>query len=81
MFYVYFKYQTNIVTIIQYFGISIYQGNPYVIINDNNLSFDEDNYTTAALMPSGERESISSVKPTGWINNDYPGLVDGDYLF
>ena len=33
------------------------------------------------IMPSGERESISSVKPTGWKNKSYPGLVDGDYLY
>ena len=30
------------------------------------------------IMPSGERESISSVKPSGWKNKSYPVLVDGD---
>jgi DNA-entry nuclease len=35
------------------------------------------------LMPTQERESIGSVKPTGWNQNKYPGLVDSDppYLY
>lgn len=33
------------------------------------------------IMPTGERDSISNVKPTGWVNNKYSGLVDGDYLY
>lgn len=35
------------------------------------------------LMPTEERESIGSVKPTGWKQNKYPGLVDSDppYLY
>lgn len=32
------------------------------------------------LMPTEERESISSVKPTGWINKKYDN-VDGGYLY
>lgn len=33
-------------------------------------------------MPTEERESISSVKPTGWVNNKYDtDLVDGGYLY
>ncbi len=32
------------------------------------------------LMPTEERESISSVKPTGWINEKYEH-VDGSYLY
>lgn len=32
------------------------------------------------LMPTEDRESISSVKPTGWINNSYP-FVDSGYLY
>lgn len=32
------------------------------------------------LMPTEERESISSVKPTGWINASYD-VVDGGYLY
>ena len=34
------------------------------------------------LMPTEERESISSVTPTGWINKKYDtSLVDGGYLY
>ena len=32
------------------------------------------------LMPTGERESISEVKPTGWKNEKYDS-VDGGYLY
>lgn len=32
------------------------------------------------LMPTGERESISSVKPSGWVNNPYD-FVDGEYVY
>lgn len=32
------------------------------------------------LMPTGERESISEVKPTGWKNEKYDN-VDGGYLY
>ncbi len=32
------------------------------------------------LMPTAERESISSVKPTGWVNNKYD-VVPGKYLY
>ncbi len=32
------------------------------------------------LMPTEERESISSVKPTGWVNNRYD-IVSGGYLY
>ncbi len=31
-------------------------------------------------MPTAERESISSVKPTGWVNNKYD-VVPGKYLY
>lgn len=34
------------------------------------------------LMPTEDRESISSVKPTGWENNKYDtDLVDGGYIY
>ena len=35
------------------------------------------------LMPTKDRESISMVKPSGWNQEKYPGLVDSDppYLF
>lgn len=32
------------------------------------------------LMPTGERESISDVKPSGWNNEDYP-CVDGSWIW
>ncbi len=32
------------------------------------------------LMPTQERESISSITPTGWINNTYD-IIDGGYLY
>jgi len=32
------------------------------------------------IMPTGERESISAVKPTGWVNVPYDH-VDGNYLY
>ena len=31
------------------------------------------------LMPT-QKESISSVKPTGWVNKEYDG-IDGGYLY
>ena len=34
------------------------------------------------LMPTEDRESISSVKPSGWVNNKYDTeLVDGGYIY
>lgn len=33
------------------------------------------------LMPTEDRESISEVTPSGWINKDYGDLVDGGYLY
>ncbi len=35
------------------------------------------------LMPTEERQSIGDVKPTGWHQNKYPGLIDSDppYLY
>ena len=32
------------------------------------------------LMPTEERESISQVKPSGWVNNSYD-FIDGKYLY
>ena len=61
-----------------------YSGDPYVAVNDNVPYFTEDDYTTNSfesvgsdLMPTEDRESISSVKPSGWINVEY----DGQYLY
>ena len=35
------------------------------------------------LMPTKERESIAEIKPTGWNQNKYPGIVDSEppYLY
>ncbi|MBP3199153.1 MAG: DNA/RNA non-specific endonuclease [Butyrivibrio sp.] len=35
------------------------------------------------LMPTEERQSIGDVRPTGWKQNKYPGVVDSDppYLY
>jgi len=34
------------------------------------------------LMPSGQRGNMdSSIHPTGWVQNKYEGLVEGDYLY
>jgi DNA-entry nuclease len=35
------------------------------------------------MMPTQERQSIGMIKPTGWKQNKYPGLVDSDppYLY
>lgn len=33
------------------------------------------------LMPTQERESIGSVKPSGWHTVKYNGIVDGNYLY
>ena len=43
-------------------------------------------YTVACvgkdIMPTEDRESISSVKPSGWVNNKYDtDLVDGGYIY
>ena len=33
------------------------------------------------LMPTGERGDISGVRPSGWRNKKYSGLVEGNYLY
>ena len=81
--------------------IPAYAGDPYVVIDDNQPDFPEEDRTSAAsfesyspldalgrcgpayanvgrdLMPTEDRESISSVTPSGWINREY----DGEYLY
>ena len=75
----------------------------YAVIDRNQPSFTEEEYTTgsyeyyseldslgrcglayacvgAELMPTEERESISKVKPTGWVQNQYD-FVDGGNLY
>ncbi len=86
-------------------NIPAYSGSPFVIIDNHQPSFTEDEivtksyeyyspldslgrcgYTMACIgldtMPEEgeERESISSVKPTGWVNKEYD-FVDGEYLY
>ena len=78
---------------------------PYVIINENEPEFSQDDFKTKSFerysnldilgrcetafanlsidtMPSAdeERESISSIEPSGWINKKYD-IVDGGYLY
>lgn len=75
----------------------------YVVINDNQPLFDEEDLVTDSyeyygalddlgrctvtmacigkdIMPTEERGSISSVKPTGWVQNFYEN-VDGGALY
>lgn len=33
------------------------------------------------LMPTEERGKIGNVKPSGWNQEKYPGLIDGNYLY
>lgn len=80
-----------------------YFGNSYVVVNDNEPFFEEDDYVTYSyekysnldslgrcgvaianigrdLMPTKARESIGSVKPSGWHTAKYDN-VDGKYLY
>ena len=80
-----------------------YTGEPYVIVNNNQPTFSEDELTIVAyeefpnldplgrcgtvsacigveLMPTEERENISHVTPSGWVNVKYP-FVDGEYVY
>ena len=85
-------------------SITDYDGtSAYAVIDRNQPSFTEDDYTTDSyeyyselhalgrcgvteacigvdLMPTEERESISSVHPTGWVQNQYD-FVDGKSLY
>lgn len=84
-------------------SIPPYSGTPYVVLDDNQPSFTEDELTTTAyeyyspldalgrcgvteacvgqeLMPTESRGDISSVKPTGWVQNKYD-FVDGKSLY
>lgn len=82
-----------------------FSGSPYVVINNDQPEFTEDEITTTSyeiyseldslgrcgvthacvgrdIMPTEDRGNISSVKPTGWINNTYDtDLVDGGHLY
>ena len=81
--------------------VPAYAGEPYVVIDDNQPNFSEEDRTSTEsfeiyspldalgrcgvayasigqdLMPTEDRESISSVTPTGWMNREY----DGEYLY
>lgn len=87
-------------------SIPEFNGNPYVIINNNIPYFEEDDLTTKSfekysnldaklgrcgvayanickeIMPADDevRESLSCY-PTGWVQKEYKGIVDGDYLY
>ena len=84
-------------------NVPAFSGDPYVVINDNQPEFTEEDLTTQSyeyyspldslercgyamacvgidLMPTEDRESISSVKPSGWIQNQYD-FVDGKSLY
>ncbi|MGN1014544.1 MAG: DNA/RNA non-specific endonuclease [Butyricicoccus sp.] len=83
--------------------IPAFSEDPYVVLNDNQPEFDDDEKTTEAFeyyseldelgrcgvtfanvcretMPTEERGSISSVKPTGWVQAQYD-FVDGKALY
>lgn len=80
-----------------------FSGQPFVVINDNQPEFSDEDLTTKAyeyyseldtygrcgytmacigkeLMPTEDRESISSVKPSGWVQAQYD-IVDGKNLY
>ena len=84
-------------------AIPEYDGNNYVIINNNEPDFSQDIITNESyefysaldylgrtgaaeasigidLMPTEKRESIGSIKPTGWHTVKYD-IVDGKYLY
>ncbi len=80
-----------------------YSGKPYVLINNNEPEFAQEDYSSKSyekylkldklgrckgavacvgcdLMPSGERNSISAIKPTGWQPSRY-SFIDGESLY
>lgn len=80
-----------------------FSGEPYVVINNNEPEFSDDDLTSHAyefyseldslercgyamacigkeLMPNEDRESISQVKPSGWVQAQYD-IVDGENLY
>ena len=60
--------------------VPAYSGEPYVEVNDNQPEFTAEACIGQDLMPTEARESISSVKPTGWRNKSYD-TVDGGYVY
>lgn len=84
-------------------NVPAFSGDPYVVINDNQPEFAQQDLTTDSyeyyssldmlgrcgytmacigvdLMPTEDRESISEVKPTGWVQAQYD-FVDGKSLY
>ena len=80
-----------------------YDGDPYVILNNNIPEFDESDFgeksfeiyselddlgrcgeayanLSQELMPEGERENISHIKPTGWNSSGY-SEIEGKFLY
>ena len=99
----YHWYQTNNLESYTIEDLPAYSGEFYVVLNDNQPDFDEEDMTTVAfeyysdldalgrcgvayanlcqeLMPTEKRESISSVKPSGWVQGKYD-FVDGQSLY
>lgn len=83
--------------------VPAFSGQPYVVINDNQPEFTDEDMTTESyeyyspldslgrcgytmacigrdLMPTEDRESISQVKPSGWVQAQYD-FVDGNSLY
>ena len=84
-------------------NVPAFSGEPYVVINNNQPEFTDEDMTTESyeyfspldslgrcgyvmscigydLMPTEDRESISHVKPTGWVQGQYD-CVDGKSLY
>lgn len=84
-------------------NIPSYQGQSYVVLNNNKPTFKEEDFKTTSfekyskldllgrcgvaianigidLMPTEERGSIGSIKPSGWHTIKYDN-VDGKYLY
>ena len=61
-----------------------YNGQPYVEINDNKPDLGRCTMAQASIsqdtMPTQDRESISSVKPSGWENERYD-FVPGGWVY
>lgn len=80
-----------------------FDGEPYVVLNQNQPDFTDEELTTEAmesyssldwlgrcgtaeanvcreLMPTQERQDISDVEPTGWVNHQYE-FIDQYYLY
>ena len=84
-------------------NVPAFSDEPYVVINNNQPEFTDEDMTTESyeyyspldslgrcgyvmacvgrdLMPTEDRESISHIKPSGWVQNQYD-FVDGKSLY